>query len=219
MDITLLSVQVGQPQTYQSAAAADGRPREWRTAFVKSAVRGPVWVGTLGLAGDGQADRASHGGTDKAVLAYAAVHYAHWQVELPGKDWQPGGFGENLTIAGVSEDDVCIGDLWQIGDVRLEVSQPRQPCWKLCRRWEQPDLVKRVVSTGRSGWYLRVVAEGTLTAGDLLTLLDRPHSEWTVTRVNRLFYGQDADPEAAAHLARLPVLSLSWREHLLNVRV
>jgi MOSC domain-containing protein YiiM len=199
--------------------ARDNRPAAWRTAFFKSAVARPVHVGEEGLEGDGVADRANHGGIDGAVLAYAAAHYPHWREELPEKDFAFGGFGENLTIAGLTEDEVCIGDRWRSGEVVFEVSKPRQPCWKLCRRWSQPDLAKRVVQTGRGGWYLRVRETGIVSAGATIELEHRPHPEWSVTRVNRLFYGIDRDPAAARELAALPALSLSWREELLNHRV
>lgn len=165
------------------------------------------------------ADRQNHGGVDGAVLAYAAAHYERWAEELPEKEMTFGGFGENLTIDGLTEENVCIGDRWRIGNVLVEVSKPRQPCWKLCRRWSQPDLAKRVVQTSRGGWYLRVREPGEISVGDQLMLDSRPHPEWTVTRVTRLFYGIDHDPAAAMKLATLPTLSLEWREALLNSRV
>ncbi len=215
---TILQVSVGQPQTYVAEDAGDRRPAEWRTAFYKSVVDGPAQVTDEGIEGDACADRQNHGGVEGAVLLYAAAHYERWRVELPEHDWQFGGFGENLTVDGVTEDDVCIGDLWRIGDVLLEVSKPRQPCWKLCRRWQLPDLAKRVVQTGRGGWYARVLETGIVSAGDEFSLENRPQPQWTVTRTSRLFYGLDRDPIAAGQLASLPQLSLNWREELLNRR-
>ena len=117
----------------------------------------------MGIAGDQQADRENHGGLDKAVLAYSADHYAFWRVHLNLPDMPHGGFGENLTIAGLDESSVCIGDRWQAGNVVFEVSQPRQPCWKMGRRWNIADLPKQVIQNGKSGWYLRVLVEGELS--------------------------------------------------------
>src|SRR5690606_10003442 len=153
-----------------------------------------------GLVGDAQADRQNHGGIDKAVLAYAAGHYTDWQRELPQHAWQPGGFGENLTIDGLDESQVCLADVYRIGDVLLEVSQPRQPCWKLCLRWNQPDLARRVVATARSGWYLRVKQTGTMSAGLPVELVERPLPDWTIERAARLMYGLDDDRSAAEEL-------------------
>ncbi len=216
---TILQVTVGQPQTYFAENAGDRRAVEWTTAFYKEPVWGAVQVTEAGLEGDACADRQNHGGIEGAVLLYAAAHYRLWLAELPEPGWAFGDFGENLTVIGISEDNVCIGDRWRIGNALLEVSKPRQPCWKLCRRCQKPDLAKRVVQTGRSGWYSRVIETGELSAGDELTLESRPCPQWTVTRTNRLFYGLDQDPVAAAELASLPQLSLNWREELLNRRV
>ncbi len=215
----LQSIQVGLPQTRHYERAQDFQPVQWRSGIFKSPIEGSVRVGEMGLDGDGQADRQHHGGIDKAVLAYSAEHYVHWQKELPEIDWVAGGFGENLTINRLDESTVCIGDVWQIGTVELEVSQPRQPCWKLCRRRDRPDLAKRVVQTGRCGWILRVLTGGEIGVGEDLVLERRPCPEWTVRRAHDLLYGRVEDREAADRLAALPQLSVAWREDLLTRRV
>jgi len=186
---------------------------EWTTGFFKEQIVGPVWVGKLNIAGDAQADLKNHGGVDKAVLAYAATHYPLWEEEL-GQPLPYGGFGENLTIFGLDENEVCIGDTWKAGDAVFQVSQPRQPCWKMARRWRRSDLPKRVVHTGRSGWYMRILEEGLLTAGDDCELVSRPHPEWSVARANRLFYARSSELAEVAELADLPELSEAWRNEL-----
>jgi MOSC domain-containing protein YiiM len=221
---TIVSIQVGRAQAYELSAAHDGKSHRWRTAFVKAPVAGPVQLTVLGLAGDEQADRQNHGGLDKAVLAYAASHYEYWEavfsplhLQPAGPDWSQtayGAFGENLTMAGLDETQVAIGDRWQAGEVVLEVSQPRQPCWKMGRRWGIVDLPKQVIQNGKSGWYLRVVTEGELSAGTELMLLARPHAEWTIARANRLFFHESHDTAALAALANLPELSAAWRESI-----
>ena len=215
----ILQVSVGLPQTYVASDPRDQPPAEWRTAIDKSAVEGSVQLTTAGLEGDGCADRQNHGGIEGAVLLYAAGHYLQWRIELPEHEWQFGGFGENLTIDGLTEETVCIGDCWRIGTVLLEVSKPRQPCWKLCRRWQQPDLAKRVVQAGRGGWYARVLETGEVSAGDEMSLEDRPHPRWTVARTCRLYFGIERDSDAVRELAAVPQLSLNWREELLNRQV
>lgn len=209
----IVSIQVGQPATYEYAGA-DGRPARWTTAFFKTRVTGSVWIGRLGVAGDAQADRENHGGPDKAVLAYSVDHFAAWQAELDLAEIPGGGFGENFSVAGLDENGVCIGDVWQAGPVALQVSQPRQPCWKLSRRWRIANLAARVIACGKSGWYLRVLTEGSLAAGQSLELADRPHPDWSVARANHLLHHDKGNLAAAAELASLPALSDAWRQTL-----
>jgi len=188
--------------------------RPWVTGFFKSPVTEQVWLGRTGLAGDGQADGKNHGGPDKAVLAYAADHYPLWHAELNRSDLSYGAFGENFTIAGLSEETVCIGDVFAIGPVRVQVSQPRQPCWKIARRWRIKDLTARVLSTGRTGWYFRVLVEGYVRPGLPVALIERPFPHWTVARASEVMHRRRDDPAAAAELAACPLLSASWRRSL-----
>jgi MOSC domain-containing protein YiiM len=213
---TIVSIQVGQPTSYVHEGGADGKSRTWTTAFFKTPVAGSVYVGRLGVAGDQQADRENHGGIDKAVLAYSADHYAYWRSHLSLPEMPHGGFGENLTIVGLEETSVCIGDRWKAGNVVLEVSQPRQPCWKMGRRWKIVDLPKQVIQNGRSGWYLRVVDEGELIAGATIELISRPHPSWTIARASRLLYHENDNVAALEELANGPGLSRAWREELLE---
>ena len=208
----LISIQVAQPQTYGREDAAEEYDRQWTTAFFKRPIAGPAQVQPLGIVGDGQADLRFHGGPDKAVLAYSADHFPRWQLEHPQVAWSGGAFGENLTIAGITEDTVCLGDVYQLGTARLEVSQPRQPCWKLSRRWRIADLARQVTHNGRSGWYLRVLDPGEIAVGQPVELLARPHPTWTITRAQQLLYFEKQNLTAAAELASLPQLAESWRE-------
>jgi MOSC domain-containing protein YiiM len=211
----LVSIQVGQPQTYGCAEATDPHDQLWTTGFFKRAVSGPVWLGQTQLEGDGQADRENHGGIDKAVLMYAAAHYDDWRRELNLEELPFGAFGENFTVDTLTETDVCIGDTWGIGDAAVvQVSQPRQPCWKLNRRWRSKTLVARVLQSGRSGWYVRVLTPGMVEAGQRLTLLDRPFPTWSVSRANRVMHFERYDRRATAELAALPLLSTTWRDEL-----
>ena len=122
-------------------------------------------VTPTGIEGDGQADLVNHGGVDKAICVYPLAHYPHWQ-EMIGRELSPAAFGENFTVDGLTEADVCIGDTWRVGeDVLVQVSQPRQPCWKLARRWQRKTLALEVQESGKTGWYFRVLEEGTVQAG------------------------------------------------------
>ena len=211
---TLCSIQIGKPRSYGSEDAANPHDKSWTTGFFKETVEGPVFVNRTNLTGDGQADLKNHGGVDKAVLAYSADHYPKWRAELAMPETPCGAFGENLTISGLSEQSICIGDVLRIGSVTFEVSQPRQPCWKLARRWRMHSLTGMVVSNGRSGWYLRVLEEGWLAAPAPVLLLDRPNPDWTIARANQILHHRKSDSNLTLRLADVPRLAASWVEEL-----
>jgi MOSC domain-containing protein YiiM len=211
---TLVSIQVAPTETYGEYDATDPMDQRWTTAFFKKPVEGPVVATWLGLGGDSQADVQHHGGRDKAVLAYSADHFPNWRKDPQLAELNGGGFGENLTVSGLTETDVCIGDAWRVGDVLLEVSQPRQPCWKLARRWRKAELVKEVVKNGQTGWYLRVLEEGPIEAGLSLSLERRPHPEWTIAAANAVMYAKRGPEERIRALIALPELSEAWKDEL-----
>jgi MOSC domain-containing protein YiiM len=208
------SIQIGAPQDYGSADALDPHDKPWTTGFFKSPIEDPVFVDTTNIAGDGQADLKHHGGIDKAVLAYSADHYPQWRDELRLPDLPHGAFGENLTIAGLDEASVCIGDICRIDAVTFEVSQPRQPCWKLARRWRMHELIAAVVRTGRTGWYLRVLEQGWIDPGIPVELLERPNPAWSIARANDILHHRQTDAPLTLELAAVPRLANSWVNEL-----
>jgi MOSC domain-containing protein YiiM len=210
----LYSIQIGSPKNYGHDGAVDLHDRPWTTGFFKTPIEGPVFVGTTNLDGDGQADLKNHGGIDKAVLAYSADHYPKWRFELGMPDMPYGAFGENLTIAGLSEETVCIGDILHIGTVTFEVSQPRQPCWKLARRWRMYELTGLVVRNGRTGWYLRVLKQGWIEARMPVLLIERPNPDWSIARANEILHHRKKDLPVTLELADVPRLADSWVEEL-----
>lgn len=212
MPAILASIQVGVPRLLGDAASADPMDRPWVSGFFKEPVAGPVEVTWSNLAGDAVADRENHGGPDKAILAYSADHFPAWASELRLSALPFGAFGENFSVSNLTEADVCIGDLWKIGPCLFEVSQPRQPCWKLARRWRLKELPALVVATGRTGWYLRIRQAGVVAAGMEPTLEHRPTPDWTIQRTNRVFYHQKTDAVANEKLLAVPTLSMSWKE-------
>lgn len=173
-----------------------------------------MWVGRTNVRGDGQANRRVHGGPDKAVLAYAERHYADWRVELELPDLPYGAFAENFTVRGLDEQSVCVGDIYAVGDARVQVSQPRQPCVNIAHRWRIPSLTQQVETSGRTGWYLRVLGEGLVEAGQAIELLERPSPEWSVMRAAEVMRQRNEVPDEAAALAALPGLSAVWRHTL-----
>jgi MOSC domain-containing protein YiiM len=209
---TIVSLRAGRVRTHDRPEWDRQRHQRWRTAYYKDEVPGPMRATSLGLEADEQASSDSHGGVHMALLAYANAHYSRWRAEDAAlAAMGPGGFGENLCVDGVEETGVCIGDLWEGANVRLEVSQPRGPCKAISRVWNAPDLMQRATDTGRVGWYLRVRREGELARGETLRLAERPNPEWSVARVFRAWIGVDRDPAALAAIAELDALSPEWR--------
>lgn len=193
----LVSVRVGRPRTLVEAGDAGGKHRSWRTSFLRDPVEGPVAVGLRGLAGDEVADKKYHGSPDQAVLFYAAAHYPGWRKELDLDEMNSGGFGENLTVEGATEADICLGDRLRVGTAIFEVTSPRFPCWKIDRRWGRKGITARVAETGRCGWYVRVLETGSLSNGDAVELLERPAPAATVALAARAGFGPTPFHEAA----------------------
>jgi MOSC domain-containing protein YiiM len=180
----LLSIQIGQPQEYTDKQGA------WKTAFFKEPVVGSIYLEKLNLEGDAVYNTKYHGGPDQAILIYSADHYPTWRSEL-GQELPFGGFAENLTVSGLDEHQVCIQDIYQIGEVQIQVSKPRIPCGKISRRWDIPDLTKRVSQTNRTGWYCRVLKEGEIEAGLSIDLLERPNPGRTVAKTYQEYISND----------------------------
>lgn len=182
------------------------------TAYRKSPRTGPVRAHFLGLEGDEVANTRVHGGPEKAIYACSHDHYAVWQTEHPQQSHKlvPGGFGENLLIEGLTESKVCIGDRWRIGTMLVEPCQPRQPCATLARWFDDPGMVKAMIESGRSGWYLRVIEEGSCAAGDAMTLEHRPQNAWSIAQVLTISYGKPPAADDLSALAALPGLATGW---------
>lgn len=203
----LLSVNVGLPRE------ATWRDKPLRTGIFKRPVEGPVAARGHQLAGDGQADLSVHGGPDKAIYGYPSEHYPYWLAELGVGSLTWGAFGENLTTEGLLETAVAIGDRFRVGSVVLEASQPRIPCQKLALRHERPDLPKRFLQSGRSGFYFRIVEEGALQAGDEIVCTHREPERLTVAEVQSLARG-DGDERLLRRAAAHPLLAEAWRSEL-----
>ena len=204
----LVSVNVGRTREvlYQKEMISTG--------IYKSAVEGRVIARGDGVEGDQQADLAVHGGIDKAVYAYPFEHYAHWQQVLDRDDFEHGQFGENLTLEGLLEDDVSVGDLLRIGEVTLQVSQPREPCSRLGIRMGDATFIKRFHQSRLSGFYLRVVEEGTLAAGDPVERIHRAENSFTIAQLYGILHFGEGDAETIRRAANLPELAMAWREPL-----
>ena len=203
MGPTLLSVQTGKVAPLGPEAVPSG--------IIKTARAGAVAVGLLGLDGDEQADLEVHGGPEKAVYAYAAAHFPDWAARFPHLAFAGGAMGENLTIAGLEEKDICVGDVHAIGTALLQVCQPRQPCFKF--NLLHDDLVSSAMITSfQSGWYYRVLAPGTLGAGDSVLLQARPNPDFPFPRLVEIVYRKRGERADLIRMAEMEGLAAQWRE-------
>jgi MOSC domain-containing protein YiiM len=208
MKLTLGPVMVGTPVPFRGEEAS---------AIGKQPVNGPVAVGPMGLAGDEQADKIHHGGAEMAVHHYPHDHYPVWRTEL---DDHPllgaaGAFGENISTDGLTEENIWIGDRFRLGSALVEVSQGRQPCWKIDHKFQRKGITLRVVETVRCGWYYRVLEPGTVSEGGDFELVERGHEGWDVARVFRAMFYKTTPTQELVGVARLELLTQNWREFAL----
>ncbi len=202
----LISVNVSKPRDVAY------RGKMVRTGIFKERVKGRVWLRKLGLDGDGHGDPAVHGGIDKAVYAYPIEHYEHWMWEL-GRDELPfGQFGENFTVKGLLEEEVHIGDVFRIAGAQVQVTQPRVPCFKLGLKMECSTFPKHFLASERSGFYLRVVAEGDVGADDRIERIKIDSARLSVHEIHHLYYFDNLNRQGIERVLGVPALSDSWRE-------
>lgn len=198
-------LRVGKPLPF----GPNGEP----SAINKRPVAGRVMLSAAGFEGDEQGDTRHHGGAEKAAHLFPRDHYAFWRTELPtvASRFVSGGFGENLVVAGMTEAEVCIGDLFRLGEATVQLSQGRQPCWKLNLRFGVRDMARRVQQSGRTGWYFRVLSPGIVAQGSELRLIERLNPDWPLTRLNDVLYRKTLDRAALRAIAQIEGLSRSWR--------
>ena len=207
MLMKLLSINVGLPREL------DWRGKTVRTSIFKTSVSGRIRVTKLNLDGDRQSDLSVHGGIDKAVYAYPSEHYAFWQKQFPEMDLPWGIFGENFTTDGLLEDTLYIGDRLKIGSAFFLVTQPRMPCFKLGIRFGRADMVKRFQHSRRTGFYLAVLQEGEVMAGDPIEVIDRDEHSITVADVVNLYATDATNQDLLNRVSALPALPESWRNY------
>jgi MOSC domain-containing protein YiiM len=186
-----------------------GRPP---SAIGKTRTAERLEIGATGFPRDTQADLEVHGGVEKAIHHYPGEHYAAWRAELGRDDLAPGGFGENVSTVGLTEDTLCIGDVLSFGSAIVQVSQGRQPCWKLAAHTGEERMAYLFQKTGRTGWYYRVLEPGHVAPGDGIALVERLRPDWTVKRVTLARLTRRIAPADAAFLADMPELYAGWRE-------
>ena len=201
----LLSVNVGLPRDIE------WHGRTVHTGIWKEPVQGPRRVGRLNVEGDGQGDPGGHGGEQRAVFVYQIESYCYWQDRLGRRDLVHGQFGENFTVEGLPDDEVCIGDRYRIGTALFEVTQPRTTCYRVGIRMDEPQMAALLTSSGRPGFYFRVLEEGEVSAGDPIHRVSQGPQRMTVAEINALLYFSHHPREQLARALRIPALSPGWR--------
>lgn len=182
------TLYTGGVKTAGNPDADNKMEQQWKTGAFKEKTDKPVFLSKEGLTGDECADKKNHGGPEKALFAYSLAHYDNWQRELGNPGITAGGNGENISVMHMDETTVHIADIYELGGAMIQVSQPRRPCWKPARRHGDIDLAKKIEDTGRTGWYFRVLKEGSIQEGDIFKLIERPCPEWTIDRMNEVLY-------------------------------
>lgn len=210
----LKTIFVGLPKTVGNKEAANPMDREWKSAIFKDPVKGSIWVGKTNLSGDGQGDLEHHGGTEKAILGYSFENYSYWQNEQGFPQITPGGMGENFLMTNSNEKTISIGDTFQIGEAVVQVSQPRQPCWKPARRFKIKNLALLMQNTGKTGWYFRVLKEGLVEEGQTFSLLERPYPQWTILKCNQVIHAKEQNFAELRDLAQCELLAPGMRATL-----
>ncbi|MBJ6720671.1 MULTISPECIES: MOSC domain-containing protein [Bacillus] len=203
---------------YQLLSLNIGLPKEViyggkviHTGINKKQVREPVYLSFVKFNGDGQADLVHHGGVDKAVCVYTGDHYPYWEKEL-NQDLVYGAFGENITVSGMREEDVCIGDTFELGEAIVQVTQPRQPCFKLAKKYNIPKLPLYFQETGYTGFYFRVLKEGWVSSVDTLKKLQSDPKGVSVAFANRIMHKEKQNIEGVKRILEVNALSCSWRK-------
>ena len=203
----IVSVNVGRPREI------DWKGKTIRTSIFKEPVQGRVRLEALNFVGDEQADLSVHGGPQKAVYGYASEHYDFWRQELPGVHLPWGAFGENLTTEGLLEEEINIGNRYQLGSAVVMVTQPRIPCYKLGVRFGRDDIVKRFLKSGRPGFYFSVIQEGEVGAGDALELVYREAADVTVADILRLYVTYKQNLSLTQRAVQVAALADGWRDY------
>ncbi len=210
----ILSVQVGQVVTSGDKNSSEFLKKEYTTASIKHIVKEKVAVTFLTIIGDSVADTVHHGGLHKAVFANSINNYEHWKSFLDKDTLLYGALGENLTFDTLDESKVCIGDIHKIGTVTMQVSQPRQPCWKLSRRWEHNDLMKEIYNSGKTGWYYRIIKEGSFQANDSVELVSQLDIKITILEANKALRDVSSNKQTVEKLLSLDCLAPAWLKSL-----
>ncbi|ACZ11068.1 MOSC domain-containing protein [Sulfurospirillum deleyianum] len=214
MEAKVISLQTGRVQHYGDANKTTFFEKAWQSGFLKEPCEGKVHVGFMGLEGDEVADRLHHGGIHKALFANSYENYPHWAEFLALPSLPYGALGENLTLSGLHESSVMLGDIHTIGSAILQVSQPRKPCWKISRRWNHPTFTHEIFTSGLSGWYYTVLREGELQAGESVSVQRGRGDAISIWEANEAFKEPNLHAKTLEAILNIPSLAPSYYESI-----
>lgn len=212
----ILSVQVGRAKTYGDAQSKDFLEKEWQSASFKEVSHTPLFAHFTGFSGDEVADTVHHGGVDKAIFANSYENYAHWASFLEQKSLPFGALAENLTITGLHEQSVMLGEVHQIGTAILQVSQPRKPCWKISRRWNHKAFTNEIFTSGLTGWYYKVLQEGLIGLDDEVKVIQQKTPQISILRANEAFREPEKYKSILETILDIPSLASSYQESIVK---
>ena len=212
----VLSVLVGRAKTYGDANAKDFLEKEWCSASFKEMCASPIRVCFNGLEGDEVADKTHHGGVDKALFANSYENYAQWASFLNVKPLPYGALAENLTITGMHERNVTLGEIHHIGTAILQVSQPRKPCWKISRRWNHKAFTQEIFTSGLTGWYYKVLQEGMINANDAVYVIKQQTGAFSILEANNAFREPEKYRQMLETILKIPSLAPSYYESIVK---
>ncbi|MBP1680436.1 MAG: hypothetical protein H6Q35_775 [Proteobacteria bacterium] len=214
--VKILSVQVGRAKTYGDAQSKDFLEKEWQSASFKEVSHTPLFANFTGFSGDEVADTIHHGGVDKAIFANSYENYAHWASFLEQKSLPFGALAENLTITGLHEQSVMLGEVHQIGTAILQVSQPRKPCWKISRRWNHKAFTNEIFTSGLTGWYYKVLQEGLIGSDDEIKVIQQKTPQISILKANEAFREPEKYQSILETILDIPSLASSYQESIVK---
>lgn len=214
MEAKVISLQTGRVQHYGDANKITFFEKAWQSGFLKEPCEGKVHVGFMGLEGDEVADRLHHGGIHKALFANSYENYPHWAEFLALSSLPYGALGENLTLSGLHESSVMLGDIHTIGSAVLQVSQPRKPCWKISRRWNHPTFTHEIFTSGLSGWYYTVLREGEIAQNDTVSVKRGEGKAISILEANEAFKEPSLNAKILEAILNIPSLAPSYYESI-----
>lgn len=204
----VVSVNIGEPRVIQL------NDKEELTGYFKKPLDIPIVLGFENVMNDFVSDRVNHGGVDKACYLYSSDHYEFWKMKYPDLDWDYGMFGENVTVAGLNESELFIGDVLEIGGAVVQVTQPRQPCYKMGVKFGESTIIKEFIEAPYPGIYVRVLQEGSIQKGDEIRLVKKGSDDFSVLRVFKLLYQKESDSNEIEKLKSDPFVLTSIKNKL-----
>lgn len=216
MKSNIISLQVGKVRSLGDSTGKTFFDKAWESGSFKEAVKSALWLSKSGLDGDEVADKIHHGGEEKALFANSYENYENWRLFLGLESLPLGALSENITVSGLHESTVFLGDIHKIGDAIVQVSQPRKPCWKISKKWKNKKFTNEIYTTGLTGWYYRVLREGYIKSGDTIEVISQDDTKISILEANMAFANPDEQKELLQKISTLPYIAQSYKNSIIG---